>query len=157
MKVYVMVSFPEIQDFMEHPRWNECIFCQSIEGHECPDSTYMVPKDLYEGIESYAFAKDNLGKTFLYEGREVKVVGHSDEDIIVEYLDCDMGWSELDDNDVLLIPADVTGSLYYVGPEDLEEKIIIKSRSGFREAGPCDSRFIPIRENKHSKSCRVKT
>lgn len=103
MKVYVMVSFPEIQDFMEHPRWNECIFCQSIEGHECPDSTYMVPKDLYEG-------------------REVKVVGHSDEDIIVEYLDCDMGWSELDDNDVLLIPADVTGSLYYVGPEDLEEK-----------------------------------
>lgn len=35
MKVYVMVSFPEIQDFMEHPRWNECIFCQSIEGHEC--------------------------------------------------------------------------------------------------------------------------
>ena len=122
MKVYVMVSFPEIQDFMEHPRWNECIFCQSIEGHECPDSTYMVPKDLYEGIESYAFAKDNLGKTFLYEGREVKVVGHSNEDVIVEYLDCNMGWSGLDDNDVLLIPADVTGSLYYVGPEDLEEK-----------------------------------
>lgn len=122
MKVYVMVSFPEIQDFMEHPRWNECIFCQSIEGHECPDSTYMVPKDLYEGIESYAFAKDNLGKIFLYEGREVKVVGYSDEDIIVEYLDRNMGWSGLDDNDVLLIPADVTGSLYYVGPEDLEEK-----------------------------------
>ena len=94
----------------------------------------MVPKDLYEGIESYAFAKDNLGKTFLYEGREVKVVGHSDEDIIVEYLDCDMGWSGR-----------------------FRRKIIIKSRSGFREAGPCDSRFIPIRENKHSKSCRVKT
>lgn len=30
MKVYVMVSFPEIQDFMEHPRWNECIFANQL-------------------------------------------------------------------------------------------------------------------------------
>lgn len=47
MKKYVLVSFPEIQDFMEHPRWNECIFCMDIEGHPCEDSTYAVPEDLY--------------------------------------------------------------------------------------------------------------
>lgn len=50
MKKYILVSFPEIQDFMEHPRWNECIFCQEIEGHECPDSSYMIPEDLYNEI-----------------------------------------------------------------------------------------------------------
>ena len=47
MERYVLVSFPEIQDFMEHPRWSECVFCQEIQGHPCPDSTYAVPEDLY--------------------------------------------------------------------------------------------------------------
>lgn len=47
---YVLVSFPEIQYFIEHPRWNECIFCMSIEGHEVEDSTYAVPEDLYNEI-----------------------------------------------------------------------------------------------------------
>lgn len=45
---YVLVSFPEIQEFMNNPRWGECILCTSIEGHECPDSTYAVPEDLYD-------------------------------------------------------------------------------------------------------------
>lgn len=35
---------------MEHERWEECIFCQEIEGHPCPDSTYAVPVNLYEEI-----------------------------------------------------------------------------------------------------------
>ena len=48
---YVLVTFPEIQDFMEHPRFGECIFCQEIEGHPCPDSAYMVPVDLYYEVE----------------------------------------------------------------------------------------------------------
>ena len=47
---YILVSFPEIQKFMAHSRWDECIFCSSIEGHECPDSTYAVPEDLYNEI-----------------------------------------------------------------------------------------------------------
>ena len=47
MEKYVLVSFPEIQYFMEHSRWSECIFCQEIEGHPCEDSTYAVPEDLY--------------------------------------------------------------------------------------------------------------
>lgn len=49
-KLYVLISWPEIQDFMEHERWKECIFCQEIEGHPCPDSTYAVPVNLYEEI-----------------------------------------------------------------------------------------------------------
>lgn len=44
---YIMVSWPEIQDFMNHKDFNKCIFCQEIEGHPCPDSTYMVPEWLY--------------------------------------------------------------------------------------------------------------
>lgn len=94
MKVYIMVSFPEIQDFMEHPRWNECIFCQSIEGHECPDSTYMVPKDLYEGIESYAFAKDNLGKYSCTKVEKLKLL-----DIVMKILSLNIWtaiWAGLD-------------------------------------------------------------
>lgn len=49
-ELYVLISWPEIQDFMEHERWGECIFCQEIEGHSCPDSTYAVPVNLYEEI-----------------------------------------------------------------------------------------------------------
>lgn len=50
MTKYVLVSFPEIQYFMEHERWNECIFCQEIEGHPVANSTYAVPEDLYHEI-----------------------------------------------------------------------------------------------------------
>lgn len=28
---YILVGWPEIQDFMDHPRWSECIFCMEIE------------------------------------------------------------------------------------------------------------------------------
>ena len=47
MTKYILVGWPEIQDFMEHSRWNECIFCDSIPGHEVGVSTYAVPEDLY--------------------------------------------------------------------------------------------------------------
>ena len=50
IKRYILVGWPEIQDYMEHPRWKECIFCIGIEGHECPDSTYAVPESLYKEI-----------------------------------------------------------------------------------------------------------
>ena len=51
-ELYVLVSWPEIQDFMEHERWKECLFCQEIEEHPCPDSTYAVPLDLYEEVNN---------------------------------------------------------------------------------------------------------
>ena len=50
MKKYILVSFPEIQDFMEHPRWSECVFCIEIDGHPCEDSTFAVPEDLYNEV-----------------------------------------------------------------------------------------------------------
>lgn len=50
MKKYILVGWPEIQEFMSHPRWSECIFCMEIEGHECPDGAYMVPEDIYKEV-----------------------------------------------------------------------------------------------------------
>lgn len=47
---YFMVGWPEIQDFMDHPEFDKCIFCMEIEGHPCPDNTYMVPEWLYDQI-----------------------------------------------------------------------------------------------------------
>jgi len=47
---YIMVTWPEIQEYMHHERFSECIFCIEIEGHPCPDSTYMVPESLYQEI-----------------------------------------------------------------------------------------------------------
>lgn len=43
-ELYILISWPEIQDFMEHERWDECVFCREI-------STYIVPLDLF--IEIY--------------------------------------------------------------------------------------------------------
>lgn len=57
-KKYILVSWPEIQDFMGHSRWNECIFCEEIEHHPCEDSTYAVPEDLYN--EVYNLKKDTV-------------------------------------------------------------------------------------------------
>ena len=52
MQKYYLVGWPEIQDFMEHPRWDECVFCEEIEVHPSGDSTYAVPLDLYEEVYS---------------------------------------------------------------------------------------------------------
>lgn len=48
---YVMVSWPEVQEFMSEERWSECIFCTSIADHPCPDCTYMVPESLYDKVK----------------------------------------------------------------------------------------------------------
>ena len=49
---YILVEWPEIQIFMDHPRWSECIFCMEIEGHPCPDQSYMVPESLYKEVNN---------------------------------------------------------------------------------------------------------
>lgn len=49
---YILVGWPEIQMFMDHPRWSECIFCTEIPGHPCEDSTYAVPESIYEEVMS---------------------------------------------------------------------------------------------------------
>lgn len=50
MTKYILVSWPEIQDFMDRDGWERCIFCMPIEGHEVSDSTYAVPEDLYNKV-----------------------------------------------------------------------------------------------------------
>lgn len=50
MTSYILVGWPDIQRLMNHPRWGECIFCQSIAGHKCEDNTYAIPEDLYEEV-----------------------------------------------------------------------------------------------------------
>lgn len=47
---YVLVTFPEIQDFMDHERWCDCICCIEVKGHPCPDSVWMVPESLYNEV-----------------------------------------------------------------------------------------------------------
>ncbi len=51
MTKYILVQWPESQELMEHPRFNECLFVQDIEGHdEVGSSAYMCPEDLYEEV-----------------------------------------------------------------------------------------------------------
>lgn len=63
---YYLVGWPEIQDFMEHPRWDECVFCEEIEGHPCGDSTYAVPVDLYEEVYSQSPLISSYYGTYCY-------------------------------------------------------------------------------------------
>ena len=55
---YILVEWPEIQEYMDHPRWSECIFCIEIPGHPCPDVAYMVPETLYNEI-NYNYGMGN--------------------------------------------------------------------------------------------------
>lgn len=51
METYKLVQWPESQMLMDHPRFNECLFVQDIEGHnEVGSSAYMCPVDLYKEI-----------------------------------------------------------------------------------------------------------
>lgn len=44
---YVLLTFPEVQDVMEHPRFeSECFLCTGIDNDNI--LYYAVPKDLYE-------------------------------------------------------------------------------------------------------------
>ena len=52
-ELYVKVDFPDIQEFQEHKRWNECIPASTIcdgDGVDVPSCTYFVPVDLYNEI-----------------------------------------------------------------------------------------------------------
>ena len=57
-ELYVKVDFPDIQEFQEHPRWNECIPASTIcngDGIDVPSCTYFVPVDLYNEVIKNAF------------------------------------------------------------------------------------------------------
>lgn len=50
MTKYILVDWPEIQMFMDHPRYKECYMCESLDEDASPCSVYMVPEDLYDEV-----------------------------------------------------------------------------------------------------------
>jgi len=55
MEKYILVYWPFSQEYMEHPRFNECYLLQAMKGQEHFDSVYFVPIDLCREVNS---AKD---------------------------------------------------------------------------------------------------
>lgn len=128
MEKYVMVTFPEIQDFREHKRWGECIFCQAIDGHPCPDSTYMVPEGLYRQVKGTLSCSseivEHLGETFIVEGEEAVLVGYNNYngDCIVSITSetSDLGWKLLDEDDIILYEVN-SRKYWYASWTELKE------------------------------------
>lgn len=116
MEKYVLVTFPEIQDFMVHKRWGECIFCQEIEGHPCPDSAYMVPENLYNEVSLIPeYISENLGKIFHIEEREATLIGYNrDNEYCIMGFEDNYGWSNLHKDDIILLYKDSVNSYYYI-------------------------------------------
>lgn len=121
MKKYVLVTFPEIHDFMIHKRWKECIFCREVKGHPCPDSAYMVPEDLYNEVLLVPdYVSENVGKTFNIGGKEAVLVGYNcDKKYCIVGFEEDYGWSSLCGEDTILFSRDDLDSYLYVDLEDL--------------------------------------
>lgn len=50
---YVLVTWPESQQFMDHERFNECLLIQDIDSRiEVGSAAYMIPEDMYLEIYS---------------------------------------------------------------------------------------------------------
>lgn len=47
---YKLVSFPEIQAYMDHERWDECMLCISTDDEDTLSNDYVVPEDLYNEV-----------------------------------------------------------------------------------------------------------
>ena len=47
---YKLVSFPEIQAYMDHERWDECMLCISTDAEDTLSNDYVVPEDLYNEV-----------------------------------------------------------------------------------------------------------
>lgn len=49
---YILVQWPESQEFMNHPRFKECLLVDATFNSEVGSSAYMVPEDIYEQWKS---------------------------------------------------------------------------------------------------------
>ena len=47
---YKLVSFPEIQAYMDHERWDECMLCISTDAENTSSNDYAVPEYLYNEV-----------------------------------------------------------------------------------------------------------
>lgn len=63
-ELYVKVDFPDIQEFQEHERWDECIPASTIlcksDGSCVPSCTYFVPIDLYDEVMKSAIFSQGI-------------------------------------------------------------------------------------------------
>lgn len=65
---YKLVSFPEIQAYMDHERWDECMLCISTDSEDTSSNDYVVPEDLYNEVNG--IDKSEL-KTLLEESADL--------------------------------------------------------------------------------------
>lgn len=65
---YKLVSFPEIQSYMDHERWDECMLCISTDAEDISSNDYVVPEDLYNEVNG--IDKSEL-KTLLEESADL--------------------------------------------------------------------------------------
>lgn len=131
MEKYILVSYPEVEKFMEHSGWNECVACVSTDGHPCPDGTWAVPESMYRSM--YEHPEDgpdiveivsSLGMNCVHisEEYEAIIVGYNidyDGDVyaIVQRLD-NGGWVQTDFTDCILLPQE-DPSYWYVKFDEL--------------------------------------
>lgn len=58
---YVIVTWPDTQKLMNHPRFNECLLIDNIEGHiDVGSSAYAVPIDIYNEIYNDGYDFEDL-------------------------------------------------------------------------------------------------
>ena len=50
MNKYILVGWPEIQNFMDSEHWGECFLCLDVGGQQCDDSIYAVPENVYKEV-----------------------------------------------------------------------------------------------------------
>ena len=86
--LYIKVYWPEIQDFMEHPRYKECYMCESLDVEDVNlVSVYMVPKNLYEEVQNDKYPKEIIFEgesyetfwTYIERGDSVLILSEDDE------------------------------------------------------------------------------
>lgn len=70
-KKYILVSFPESQVIINHPRFNECRLVDSGDDND-ESGTYAVPEDLYEDV--YGKKEFAIGDIFSFGLKRIKVV-----------------------------------------------------------------------------------
>lgn len=79
MTKYVLVHWPEIQNYVDNPRFKECYSCNALENSGDDDDyqpAYMVPEDLYDEVMyklefPKKYENTNLGTIVCYETRAV--------------------------------------------------------------------------------------
>ena len=60
---YSLIRWPEIQDYMDHPRWNECFDAQRIDESDS-ESYWFVPDDIVAEVEWEKLKKED----FVFDG-----------------------------------------------------------------------------------------